>query len=608
MGCETCGDKKPACDKGFTKATLEIKNPSQLVEFRKIVVPASLGDDTAVPPVVGKYCNAILYYEANDQVYLYSSDGIPTKITVDIEELKRQIKKVADDLADETQARTDADAEIWEEIETIEAASDVVDVVGTYAELQAYDTSKLHDKDLIKVLCDETRDDAITYYRWSTSTSSFSYVGAEGPYYTASETDTLLAAKQDTLIAGANIQIASDGKTISATDTTYTHFTGATASTDGVQGLVPGPLAGDEDKVLKGDGTWGKVSTETRFYSAKRFVSATNYTFPMEVDFYTDVDLTTPVTLNEVVDASKKGDVILCETETDGNTRYPKYEIRVVSETFSKTNYQGTIYDVVYFSANYTDGDRRRTYYIGYTPGAPYGWRVWITEMQPGLTAGSNIQINGNTISATDTTYTASVGIDITNNRIKSVSVLFVTFDSPSAGYAVLRAETTPLDVMNVHDYIDRFGSNVMLALSDYEYATLIGKLPSELGYLHYLFEYGTLIYDFAVGLNDTKYTIIDTQAAMTGASAGAAGAKGLVPAPAAGDQGKFLQGDGTWATITAPTYADFTGATSSVAGAHGLVPAPTTSDPDKFLKGDGTWSAIPVNNISSTDWNTLWQ
>lgn len=67
--------------------------------------------------------------------------------------------------------------------------------------------------------------------------------------------------KQDKLIAGNNIQIAADGKTISATDTTYTHFTGATASTDGVQGLVPGPLAGDEDKVLKGDGTWGEVST-----------------------------------------------------------------------------------------------------------------------------------------------------------------------------------------------------------------------------------------------------------------------------------------------------------------------------------------------------------
>lgn len=37
-------------------------------------------------------------------------------------------------------------------------------------------------------------------------------------------------------------------------------FSGATTSTDGKQGLVPAPEAGDEDKVLKGDGTWGALS------------------------------------------------------------------------------------------------------------------------------------------------------------------------------------------------------------------------------------------------------------------------------------------------------------------------------------------------------------
>jgi hypothetical protein len=43
----------------------------------------------------------------------------------------------------------------------------------------------------------------------------------------------------------------------------------------------------------------------------------------------------------------------------------------------------------------------------------------------------------------------------------------------------------------------------------------------------------------------------------MSGASSSAAGATGLVPAPAAGDQGKFLKGNGTWATAyTHPTSA----------------------------------------------------
>ena len=38
---------------------------------------------------------------------------------------------------------------------------------------------------------------------------------------------------------------------------------GATASADGASGLVPQPLAGDQDKVLKGDGTWGDAPTAT---------------------------------------------------------------------------------------------------------------------------------------------------------------------------------------------------------------------------------------------------------------------------------------------------------------------------------------------------------
>lgn len=38
-------------------------------------------------------------------------------------------------------------------------------------------------------------------------------------------------------------------------------FTGATSSTDGKAGLVPGPKAGDEKKFLQGDGTWGIPAT-----------------------------------------------------------------------------------------------------------------------------------------------------------------------------------------------------------------------------------------------------------------------------------------------------------------------------------------------------------
>lgn len=225
--------------------------------FHKVIIPAAVGDETTDPPLPGKYRNVLLVYETTENAYLYSSDGIPTLIS-DKGELKRlenlikeeevarkeedeklataiedeaKAREDADDalddaILDETDARIEADEDIWTEIRTIEAASDVVDVVGTYAELEAYDTSKLHDNDLIKVLQDETHGDAITYYRWSTTAETFSYVGEQGPYYTQTQTDILLDGKQNVLTAGDNITISND--VISATDTTYTAGTGLT--------------------------------------------------------------------------------------------------------------------------------------------------------------------------------------------------------------------------------------------------------------------------------------------------------------------------------------------------------------------------------------------
>ena len=53
----------------------------------------------------------------------------------------------------------------------------------------------------------------------------------------------------------------------------------------------------------------------------------------------------------------------------------------------------------------------------------------------------------------------------------------------------------------------------------------------------------------------------------------------------------------------------DMTGATSSTAGTHGLAPAPQAGDQNKFLKGDGTWGAAATDdNFVGTlaEWNAL--
>ena len=83
----------------------------------------------------------------------------------------------------------------------------------------------------------------------------------------------------------------------------------------------------------------------------------------------------------------------------------------------------------------------------------------------------------------------------------------------------------------------------------------------------------------------------------FTGATAQNVGTNGLVVAPPAGAEGKFLRGDATWVNET--TYSTFTGATSAAAGTSGLVPAPAIGDNVKFLKGDGTWAATPQGDIT---------
>lgn len=342
MACKECG--KPQCNCGkdhcSPAAAIQINNPAETVLFRKVIIPASAGDETTNPPVPGAFCNALVYYEATKASYLYSSDGIPTRI-----DGTGEAKAIWDAIDAEAETRSHADQEIWTEIETIEASSDVVDVVGTYADLQAYDTSKLHANDLIKVLQDETKDDAITYYRWSGT--AFNYVGAEGPYYTASETDTLLAGKQNTLTAGAGIEINND--VISATGT----------------------------------------ASNTIFYMN---ASETGYTRHL----YETSDMTDAVTIQDIIDANDKGQVIVRITTSAAPSVY--------SDMYLQNAYVASgDYQMIFLDSQY--------YYGFYAPQTSDNiFQFTKSEVQHKLTAGTNIQINGNTISATDTTYSNFVG------------------------------------------------------------------------------------------------------------------------------------------------------------------------------------------------------
>lgn len=121
--------------------------------------------------------------------------------------LQSSVTTLQSGLSTETSERTAADNNLQGQIDALTSASDVVDVVGTKAALDSYDTSSLTDKDIIKVLNDESENNQTTYYRWDTGTSQFDLIGAQGPYYTISAADQAI---QTAVSAEATARQAAD--------------------------------------------------------------------------------------------------------------------------------------------------------------------------------------------------------------------------------------------------------------------------------------------------------------------------------------------------------------------------------------------------------------
>lgn len=76
MDCPIC-NQQPEDKTPFISAECPTPEP---VTFHKVNIPASMGDETQVPPTAGKYRNVLLEYEYNNHLYFYSSDGIPTYV------------------------------------------------------------------------------------------------------------------------------------------------------------------------------------------------------------------------------------------------------------------------------------------------------------------------------------------------------------------------------------------------------------------------------------------------------------------------------------------------------------------------------------------------
>lgn len=151
-----------------------------------------------------------------------------------------------------------------------------------------------------------------------TGKPTFATVATSGSYNDLSDKPTIPTVNNATLTITQNGQQrgtftanASQNTTINLLDSFPGEFIGATSLADGDSGLVPAPLIGDQDKVLKGDGTWGTIKGGTTIYITDKQNSAISVsdTYPTMVRIFTDPEYTTDITISEIVDILKEGSV-----------------------------------------------------------------------------------------------------------------------------------------------------------------------------------------------------------------------------------------------------------------------------------------------------------
>lgn len=230
---------------------------------------------------------------------------------------------------------------------------------------------------------------------------------AEAAQQTANSAIAALPGKQDKLTAGDNITLS--GNVISATDTTYDVFTGATAQSGGTYGLVPGPRQGDQNKVLSGSGGW--VEQQDTTYTAGTGLNLNGTEFSVDLTTIAEKsDIpTTAAEVHALPDTTKYGATLTLAIDSstyvvtaqlkdqDGNTLGTAQTIDLPLES-------------VVVSGSYDSQTKEVVLTLQSGSTIRFSVADLVSGLQETLIAGTNIQIasDGKTISATASYYSNS--------------------------------------------------------------------------------------------------------------------------------------------------------------------------------------------------------
>lgn len=228
-------------------------------------------------------------------------------------------------------------------------------------------------------------------------------------------------------VAGDNVTITdeSGSMVISATDTTYSNFTGTDGAAAGTSGLVPAPATTDAGKFLKADGTWETVQAgggATIFYKDSGLVGwGEDIEGPL---FYKDSSYQTPATSSDIYAACMAGTTYICSNQSDD-----LFYTEIVAASNYSTNYNFSLTNIEHglgydcTISSYISGGTE--YYSFY-----YNEPVSINVVQTTGSSTTNVMSQNavtTALSGKQGTLTAGTGILINNNVISATSGGLVT-------------------------------------------------------------------------------------------------------------------------------------------------------------------------------------
>ena len=505
MTCNACGDGPKKKDNSFTKAVIEINNPETLVLFRKVVIPASMGDEETVPPVVGKYHNVLLVYEANNNAYLYSSDGIPTLLTSDVAAtIEARVDALEIGLADETATRKSVDKNLQGQIDQKANITDLSTVATTG------DYDDLSNKPTIG-------DATLTIQRNSTDLGTFSAnatsnvtldisvpttpsdIGAQ-PLIDANNkldadlvddtnsTHKFATAAQLSAI-GTALQPADIDKTVVSDVAVNDLISTSTVNLDvTTENLLSGvsstntialPVASTTEAGVMNSSTYDAVTSNTNNINAllNGAVAVTGLSAsPLQSDittaWQTETGLTTLINRASVYDITNDKVWTYYTNDTTWHAASNTTQVTVNQATNSSL---GTVKGSTNTGQAYVENDGTLSVNGWDAMSAQVGdntsnigdLQTAVAGKQDKLTAGTNITITSNTISATDTTYTAGTGLDLNGTEFSvdttEIQEKLTAGDAIDITGNVISADIEPADYFTASGTVNGEGSTLTL-------------------------------------------------------------------------------------------------------------------------------------------------